>query len=612
MKVPAESHSQYSRRTALALLAAGLAAPVAGTGLAESAGQRLRALLDQSAAADLALDPMGEPGRPRPAAARVFVDPLSDSYARTLEANKRHELDALGRIDRATLNAIDAIAYDVFAYKTRQQLGMFDSGLFEIQRQAPLNPSFGLHIELPDFVAGAGAAFATPADYEAGLDRLRDFVGYMNSTIMRLREGLAAGRIQPQIIVDNVIKQVDAMLALPVEATPFFAAIQRLPADTPAAERARLATAYRNRIATEVMPAYARWHDFLTNTYRPLAPVGPGRSAMKDGDRLYAAELAEHTTTAMSAAAVHRLGQSEVARIRSEMEATSAQVGFGRDLKALFEHIRTDPEFYCKTEAELLDRFARIEARIWPAIPALFHDRPKAPFRVAPLPALGAQRGTGYYKPGLADDVSPGTLFFNMAMLNTRPIPTLETLTLHEGIPGHHFQITLAREDSRLPPLLRYGSSTAYSEGWGLYAESLGRELGMFRDPWQWFGHLDMEMLRAVRLVVDTGLHAFGWNRDQAINYMLDNTSMAPRDVGVEIDRYIAYPGQACAYKIGELTFARLRRESLARLGPRFDIRDFHEQCLGSGALPMAVLEAKINTWSGQGGGRAAQPGIAA
>jgi uncharacterized protein (DUF885 family) len=202
--------------------------------------------------------------------------------------------------------------------------------------------------------------------------------------------------------------------------------------------------------------------------------------------------------------------------------------------------------------------------------------------------------------------VSPGTLYFNMAMLNTRPIPTLETLTLHEGIPGHHFQITLARENKGLPPLLRDGGITAYSEGWGLYAESLGRDLGMFEDPWQWFGHLDMEMLRAVRLVVDTGIHAFGWSRQRAIDYMLANTSMAPRDVEVEIDRYIAIPGQACAYKMGELTIQRLRREAAATLGPRFDVRDFHSQCINTGAMPMAVLEGKIRGWAAGGGGAAA------
>jgi uncharacterized protein (DUF885 family) len=306
----------------------------------------------------------------------------------------------------------------------------------------------------------------------------------------------------------------------------------------------------------------------------------------------------------MSARAIHDLGVSEVARIRAGMEAVRQKLGFAGDLQAMFAHVRTDPKFYCQSDAELLQRFAEIEARIWPGIPALFHDRPRAPFRVAPLPALGGQRGTGYYKPGPADGVSPGTLFFNMAMRNTRPIPTLETLTLHEGIPGHHFQITLARENTALPPLLRYGSNTAYGEGWGLYAESLGPELGMFTDPWQMFGHLDMEMLRAVRLVVDTGLHALGWSRDRALAYMADNTSMAPRDIAVEIDRYIAWPGQACAYKIGELTIARLRREAQAALGPRFDVRDFHEQCLGVGALPMAVLEARVADWIKRGGGR--------
>ena len=581
-----------TRRTAMAALAAGVAAPAIAA--SQPADQRLRALLDASAAADAALDPMGD-AELRP---QVFVDPMGDAYARILESNKRRELTELARIDRAVLGPIDQIAHDVFAYRTRQTLAMFDTGLFVIQRQAPLNPSFGLHIELPDFVAGAGAPFATLADYDAGLVRLSGFAAYMDSVVQRLREGQAAGRLQPRIIVDNILKQVDAMLALPPEATPFFAAITRMPATFTPVDRARLTAAYRASISQTVLPAYARWQHFLTHDYASLA--APGRGAMKDGARLYAAELADHTTTNMTADAIHRLGQSEVARIRGEMEAVRSKVGFNGDLKALFDHVRTNPAFYCKTEAELLQRFADIEARIWPGIPALFHNRPKAPFRVAGLPALGGQRGTGYYKPGPPDGVSPGTLYFNMAMLDTRPIPTLETLTLHEGIPGHHFQINLARENAALPPLLRNGSSTAYSEGWGLYAESLGRELGMFTDPWQWFGHLDMEMLRAVRLVVDTGIHALGWDRARAIAFMTDNTSMAPRDIEVEIDRYIAQPGQACAYKIGELTLARLRREAQAKLGPRFDVRDFHGQCLDTGALPMAVLEAKVTDWMKQ------------
>ncbi|WP_439532774.1 DUF885 domain-containing protein [Polymorphobacter sp.] len=581
------------RRGVIGLIGAGAALAGAGPVLAaDDPAARLRALIDAATAADAALDPLGEVGVRK----AVFVDPLSDGWASAFETAKRGQARALAALPRDALGPVDRIAYDVLAWKTGTQAAELDAGLLRVRREAPLNPSFGLHIETADFVSGAGAPFATLADYEAGLVRLDGFAGHLRQMVGRLDEGLAAGRVQPALIVDAVLGQIDAMLALPVEDSPFYAAIKRMPTAL-AGDRDRLAKAYRARIEGEVLPAYAAWGEMLRGRYRPRAGEAPGRWAMKDGAALYAAELAEHTTTDLDAEAIHALGVSEVARIRGEMEAVRGRIGFAGDLKAMFDHVRTNPAFYCKSDAELLERFAAIETRIWKRIPALFHRAPKAPFRVAPLPALGEQRGTGYYKPGPADGVSPGTLFFNMAMRPTRPIPTLETLTLHEGIPGHHFQITLARETATLPDLLRYGSNTAYAEGWGLYAESLGRELGMFEDPWQWFGHLDMEMLRAVRLVVDTGLHAQRWGRQQALDYMLDNTSMAPRDVAVEVDRYIAYPGQACAYKIGELTFRRLRGETAAALGPRFDVRDFHGQCLDTGALPMAVLEAKLRGW---------------
>jgi uncharacterized protein (DUF885 family) len=323
----------------------------------------------------------------------------------------------------------------------------------------------------------------------------------------------------------------------------------------------------------------------------------PGRKAMKDGLALYAADLARHTTTRLPAAEIHQLGLAEVKRIRGGMEEVKKKIGFAGTLHQFFDHVRDDPKFYDTQPQALLDRFREIEARIWPNIPKLFHDRPKAPFEVRPLPVLGDQRGTGYYRAGPPDASGPGILYFNMSMLNTRPIPTLETLTLHEGIPGHHFQISQVQENEALPPILRFGKSTAYTEGWGLYAETLGSELGLFQDPYQWFGHLDMEMLRAVRLVVDTGLHQDGWSRDKAIQYMSENTSMAPRDVAVEVDRYIAAPGQACAYKIGERKILELRTRAKKSLGARFDIRDFHRQVLNTGALPMEVLDRKIDGW---------------
>lgn len=597
---------EASRRGVLGLLGAGAAiAAMPGWAASENdAGRRLRALLEQSDEAEAQLDPISESRKAKAVTGPVFVDPLGDLYATKTKANKQAEWQKLQAIDRAALSPVDRIAYDVFAYKTRQTLDLFESGLFEVQRKAPFNPSFGLQVEFPDFVSGGPAPFATVQDYEAGLERLDGFVGYLGNSVAQAKRGLAEGYRQPRIVIENLLKQVDAMLATPVEKSPFWSAIDRLPAGFAAADKARLAAAYRKAIEEKVYPGYRLWQSFLRDTYLPVATPEPGRWAMKDGDRLYAWELARHTTTRKTPDEIHALGLSEVSRIRAEMDRVRQKVGFSGDLKAFFEYVRTDPKFYCKTPDELLGRFKAIEDRIWLRIPELFHSRPRAPFKVAPLPALGDQRGTGYYRPGPPDGKSPGILFFNMSMLNTRPIPTLETLTLHEGIPGHHFQITLARENEALPPLLRYGSSTAYSEGWGLYAESLGPELGMFGDPMQLFGHLDMEMLRAVRLVVDTGIHAKHWDRQKAIDYMLDNTSMAPRDVAVEIDRYIAYPGQACAYKIGELKFRELRNRATAKLGSRFDIRDYHQQALETGSLPMDVLEAKVDGWIAAGGGK--------
>lgn len=578
--------NRIDRRQALALMAGSATLVLPGVAHAQEAASRLAALMAEVSASEAALDPLGEPGMLR---TQVFVDPLSDDWAARVASARRGQWQALGQIERAALDPVGQVAHDVLAWKLKGQMAELDAGLLTVRQQAPLNPSFGLHLELPDFVSGAGASFATAAEREAGLVRLKGFAGHLRQMRVRLEDGLAAGRVQPRLIVDNMLGQLDAMLALAPETTPFMAGVNGQPEAVQAA--------YLKLVTDEVLPGYATLAALLRDRYRPRATEAVGRWAMRDGPALYAAELAEHTTTSLSAETIHELGLSEVKRILGEMEAVRVKLGFSGDLKAMFAHVRENPDFYCKSDEELLARFASIEARIWQRIPALFHRAPRAPFRVAPLPALGAQRGTGYYKPGPADGVSPGTLFFNMAMRPTRPIPTLETLTLHEGIPGHHFQITLARENSALPDLLRTGSNTAYAEGWGLYAESLGRELGMFTDPWQWFGHLDMEMLRAVRLVVDTGLHALRWDRQQAIDYMLANTSMAARDVVVEVDRYIAYPGQACAYKIGELTFARLKREAAAALGPRYDVRDFYAQCLDTGALPMAVLEAKIRGW---------------
>jgi uncharacterized protein (DUF885 family) len=558
---------------------------------------RLRALIDASDAAAERLEPLPRNARARAAGEPVFVDPLAESTAAAQLANLRHDAAALRQIRLQRLPPVERIAYEVFAYRTQRDLDRHQSGVARIQRLAPLDASFGLHLEFPDYVSGAGAPFTDAMDYEIGLERLRGFSGHLDSLTARLREGLAAGYRQPEVVVRKVIAQADAMLAQPLAESPFLAALRRLPPSFDAATRARFERAYTSNTERDVLPAYARLRDYLRGDYLPQAQSEPGRRGLRDGEQVYATELAHHTTLPPDAAGTHATGLAEVTRIRADMETVRRELGFAGALPEFFEFIRTDPQFYYTEPAALIERMHAIEARIWAGMPKLFLRRPRAPFAVRALPAIGGQRGTGYYKPGPPDGVTPGVLWFNMAMLGTRPIPTLETLTLHEGIPGHHYQITLALEDPRLPPILRFGGLTAYSEGWGLYAESLGPELGMFTDPYQWFGHLDMEMLRAVRLVVDTGLHAQGWSRQRAIDYMLANTSMAPRDVEVEIDRYISLPGQACAYKIGELELQSLRGRAASALGGRFDLRAFHAEVLDTGALPLAVLRTKIERW---------------
>jgi uncharacterized protein (DUF885 family) len=588
-----------TRRTALQALAAAAALPCLPriTSAAESVDDsaRLRELIARSEAAANALDPT--PRTPPPPGAPVFVDPLGAAAFDAVRGGAERDLARLRSLNRAGLPPVDRIAYDVLEYGAEQHLARYRSGLAQLLRWVPLDATGGLHIGLPDYVSGAGAPFGSPDDYAAGLERLRGFAGYLDSLVRQLREGQRLGYHQPRVVVAKVIAQTGAMLALPLAESPFMAATRRFPDSIPPGQRASLAQAYARAVEQEVLPAYGRLAAFLRTDYLPQALEAPGRWAMKDGERLYAAELQHHTTVDVTADALHAIGLEEVARYRDGMEAVRGRVGFTGDLPDFFEFIRTDPRFYYTKPDDLLARFREIEQQIWIGMPRLFARRPQAPFEVRALPAIGEQRGTGYYRPGPADGKSPGVLWFNMAMLGTRPIPTLETLTLHEGIPGHHYQITLVQEDASLPDNLRFGSLTAYSEGWGLYAESLGPELGLFTDPYQYFGHLDMGMLRAVRLVVDTGLHAGQWTRQQAIDYMLANTSMAQRDVEVEIDRYIARPAQACAYKTGELRIRALREEATRSRGASFDVKDFHGQVLDTGALPLAVLERKVRTW---------------
>ncbi len=562
----------------------------------DDASARLRALIAESESARQALDPLGAIRRGLPLTGAPFVDPLSPAYARAVAAQATATAAGLAGIDPAALPPADRIAHAVLRYRTERTLADARTGVADIQRRAPLNASFGLHLDFPDYVATRAPLLASAEDHALMLAQMEGFADHLASIVTQLREGLAEGLVQSRVVTGNVLRQIDATLAAPVSESPFFAPLRQ--SSPPAAG---MADAYRAVIDGRILPAYRTWRAFLADDYLPRATEAPGRWAMRGGRRLYAADLARHTTTSATADDIHQLGIAQVAELRDAMEQARGAIGFAGDLPALFEHVRTDPRFYYTRQEDLIAHFARIEARTREAMPDLFARQPRAAFEVQPLPALGGQRGTGYYRAGPADGSAPGILYFNMAMLDTRPIPTLETLSLHEGIPGHHYQISLVQEDESLPALLRFGSATAFTEGWGLYAETLGRALGLYTDPYQWFGHLDMAMLRAVRLVVDTGLHDREWSRQRAIDYMLANTSMAPRDVEVEIDRYIAQPGQACAYKMGEIVIQRLRRQAAEAHGARFDLRAFHDAVIDTGALPLAILEEKIAHWIAAG-----------
>jgi uncharacterized protein (DUF885 family) len=346
------------------------------------------------------------------------------------------------------------------------------------------------------------------------------------------------------------------------------------------------------------MPAYVRLRDFLKNEYLPVAREGHGLVHMKGGDRLYAYLIQNNTTLPMTAEQVHQTGLSEVARIKGEMEAIRKRVNFQGTLPQFFEHLRTDEKFKPTDRESYLQAYYAIGKRVDARIREQFSTIPKTPLEIRYYePYREKTSAGGSYEPGSPDGKRPGVFYFNAYDLPSRSLNGMETLYLHEGAPGHHFQIALAMENTELPAFMRFGGNTAYAEGWGLYAESLYNELGMETDPYQRMGGLQDEMLRAMRLVVDTGIHAKGWDRDKAIAYMLDNSSMSRTEATAEVERYIAIPGQALAYKIGQLTIARLKAKAQKELGARFDPRDFHAQVLMTGALPMAVLEKKIASW---------------
>ncbi len=528
-----------------------------------------------------------------------FGDYVSDAYLAAERAAAERDLAALRAIDRSRLSQRDQVSYDVFAWTLEDRLASLRPEILGATIVRPIDHFNGFHTFFPELSSGQGIApFRTLADYENNLKRIDGYVELIDRSIGRFREGMAAGVVQPRLVVDNVIGQLDTQLAQGVEQSVFMGPLARFPESIGAADRERLRAAYAAAVREKVLPATRRLRDFLANDYRPVARERVGLLAMPGGPELYRQLVASQTTTDMSPEQIHQLGLREVARIRREMEAIKRKVGFRGTLAEFFEHIRTDPQFKPASKEALTQMYYDVGARVEAALPRLFSLVPKSKLEIRPTPEFREKNSAGgEYQPGTPDGSRPGVFYFNTYDLPSRTTPGIETLYLHEGAPGHHFQIMLAIENPDLPAFQRFGGNTAYVEGWALYAESLGEELGLFTDPYQKQGNLDDEMLRAMRLVVDTGLHHKGWSRDQAIQYMLDNSAMGRTDATAEVERYIAIPGQALAYKVGQLKIRELRTRAERALGPRFDVREFHARVLEDGALPLSVLEAKIDRW---------------
>ncbi len=561
----------------------------------QSASNRLSGLYDEYFDEALKLSPLSATYLGDERYNDRLENPATLGYQRAAESLERRFLARARAIRPDGLQGSERISYDAFVSGRAQQL---DSARFP-EWLLPVNQMDSIASTIAVLGSGESAQpFRTVRDYENFLKRLDGFVAWSKSAQTAMRTGMRRGVVQPRALMLKTVPQLRAVGVLDPRASMFWQPIKSMPADFSTADRARLEAAYAATLADKVLPAYRRLADFIETEYLPAARTTIAWSALPDGEAWYNYRIAASTTTHLTADEIHQIGLAEVARIRGEMEQVRQQVGFSGDLHQFFRSLQADPRFFEPSAAKLLDDFRALKKRIDTLLPSMFSEFPKADYQVRAVEAFRARSAAGAsYQPASADGTRPGTLYINTYNLAAQPIFGMETLSLHEAAPGHHFQISIQHELKDLPRFRRFGGNNAYAEGWALYCESIGKELGLFKDPYQWYGRLSDEMLRAMRLAVDTGMHAKGWSREQAMQFMADNSSMAASDIEAEVERYIAWPGQALAYKVGQLRMTAMRAHAEKMLGAKFDIKAFHSQVLRDGNLPLDVLEAKLERW---------------
>ena len=498
-------------------------------------------------------------------------------------------LARLDNIDRGRLSREDQINLDIFRIQLDSRIASFRyrSYLIPILADSGFHTSFA---RLPENVP-----LGTVRDYENYISRMQAFPLYMRKNIKLMREGLRTGFTQPQVILEGYAGSIQAHVVEDPTASVFYAPFQDFPIAVPEDQQKRLREAGKRAIRESIVPAYREFLEFMVNEYRPGARTTLGASELPNRREYYAHLIRHFTTLDLTADQVHEIGLKEVGRIREEMDEIIREVGFEGDFEAFLQFLRADPRFYAETPEQLLKEASFIAKKMDGKLPALFKTLPRLPYGVEPVPAPIAPKYTaGRYVGAPIGSTRPGYYWVNTHDLESRTLYTLEALTLHEAVPGHHLQNALRQELTGLPSFRRFSSFNAFGEGWGLYSERLGLEAGFYTDPYSNFGRLTYEMWRACRLVVDTGLHAMGWTRRQAMDYLASNTALSFHEIRTETDRYISWPGQALAYKMGELKIRELRAKAEKALGEKFDVREFHDAVLLNGSVPLSVLEDQI------------------
>ncbi len=581
--------------TLAAATAPALAADTPATASQTAKAARLNALYEQYWEELLKLNPLQATFQGDNRYNDQLPNTLSAQYRQQMHEFNTRWLQSVKTVGSDDLAGQDLLSYQIFVRDREKSL---EAEQFPTWQQ-PVNQFYNFAATVAQLGSGTGAQpFKTPADYDNWRKRAAQVPLLFDQAIANSREGMKNGVVQPRALMVKVIPQLDALIKDKAEDTLFWNPVKAFPATFSDADKQRLTAEYKAMIEGQLMPAYRQLRTFINDEYLPATRATSGLDSLPNGAAWYAFNARNSTTTSLTPAQIHQIGLDEVARIHGLIGKVMQQAGFKGSMKEFFAFMQNDPRFSFESEEALLTHYRSLEDEIMEKVPEQFSLTPKAPFEIRPVEAFRAQSAAGgsYQRPS-QDGSRPGIFYVNTYDLPTRKTWDAEDLYLHEAIPGHHFQLALQQELTNLPKFRRFGSETAFSEGWGLYAESLGQDLGVYEDPYNYFGYLQNELWRAIRLVVDTGLHSKGLTREQVIKYMLDNSAESETQSTAEAERYMAIPAQALAYKMGELKIQELRDRAEKALGPKFDVRRFHAEVLKDGSVPLEILEGKIDRW---------------